>query len=109
MSAETSTSTASALQRVNNLAVEDFAWFVFIHVYMIKNDEKANQVPVFILQDKQAYNYHYYLDIEPLNPCVLSFVKMFNLVCDVVAWCFKYKTFYMGMSCINECNLNWES
>ena len=52
---------------------------------MMNNDEKANQVPVFILQDKQAFNYHYYLDIEPLNPCVLSFVKMFNLVCDVVA------------------------
>ena len=78
MSAETSMSTASALPRVNTLAVEDF-------VHMMNNDEKANQVPVFILQDKQAFNYHYYLDIEPLNPCVLSFVKMFNLVCDVVA------------------------
>ena len=39
---------------MKSLAVQDFASFVFIGVHMINNDEKANQVPVFILQDEQA-------------------------------------------------------
>ena len=45
----------SSLRRVKSLAVQDFASFVFIGVHMINNDEKANQVPVFILQDEQAF------------------------------------------------------
>ena len=28
--------------------------------------------------------------MEPLNQSVISFLKMFKPVCDVVAWCFKY-------------------
>ena len=55
MSAEISVSFASALQRVKALAVQDFAWCVLIHVHMFNNDEKANQVPMFVLQDEQAF------------------------------------------------------
>ena len=60
------------------------------------NDEKTNQVPIFFA--RQTSIYHCYLDIEPWIHCVLLFVKMFNLVCDALAWCFKYKTFYLGMN-----------
>ena len=30
---------------------------------MINDDEKANQVPIFVLQDEQTR--HYYLHVEP--------------------------------------------
>ena len=62
---------------------------------MINDDEKANQVPIFVLQDEQTC--HYYLHVEPRNQCVI-FSEDVNLVCDVVA-CFKYKIFYLSMSC----------
>ena len=48
---------------------------------MMNNDEKANQVPVFILQDKQAFNYHYYLDIYR------TFKSMCVILCQDVQPC----------------------
>ena len=49
---------------------------------MINDDEKANQVPMFVLQDEQTC--HYYLHVEPRNQCVIISEDV-NLVCDVVA------------------------
>lgn len=61
---------------------------------MINDD--ANQVPIFVLQDEPTC--HHYLHVEPWNQCAIISEDV-NLVCDVVAWCFKYKIFYLGMSC----------